>query len=672
MRKLLSRILPKTIWEGPVKMRINPIILTFEPALEKEFNKEYFTSSIVFVRISFIFGILFYACYAYLDYRVSPDYLATLFTIRFYVVCPVILLVFLLSYLPGFRRYWQAAIFCAVMIAGSGIVVMLINAPQLLAQSYYVGLILVFIYGYFLIKLHYIYASISGLLLTMLYLAVDYKYLKLPGDVSFSNGFFLVSSNIILMFGSYFIEYYTRRDFYSRYLLKQERNNIELINKDLEQKVINRTKEIDEINSELRRKIEKLNRSEQELRENEEQIRLAFDASNATIWGMELQSMKLLLNEVCIKILDYPLTHLPEFLGIEDIHKEEQSEFRQALEKIIIQQTESIDLEFRLQSYNGDWKWLHAWGKVSDYNLENQPTSIVGTLIDVTIRKENELELTKYRQNLEKSVRERTASLESSQQALVFLTEDMNLASEKLAKVNRQMESVNKELESFSYSVSHDLKAPLRAIDGFSRALEEDYESKLDEDGQEYLHLIRTNTGMMIQLIQDLLEFSRLGRKVIVPVEIDLVDLINQIYTIQTRELVEREIELELDDLPVIKADINLIRQVFVNLLSNAIKFTSTRETAKITVDYKSKGKEHIISVRDNGVGFNMRFADKLFGVFQRLHSAEEFEGYGVGLSLAKRIITKHGGSIWAESEIDKGATFFISLPKDEEESKKE
>ncbi len=652
-------------------MPINPITLTFEPALEKEFDKEYFTSSLVFLRISFIFGILFYAIYGYLDYRVAPDYLTTLFSIRFYMVCPVILLVFLLSYLPGFRRYWQGAIFFAILIAGSGIVIMLINAPQLLAQSYYVGLILVFIYGYFLIKLHYIYASISGLLLTILYLVVDYNYLELPGDVSFSNGFFLISSNIVLMFGSYFIEYYTRRDFYSRHLLMQERNNIELINKDLEQKVIDRTKEIDEINRELRRKIEKLNRSEQELRENEEQMRLAFDASNATIWGMDLQNMKLLLNEVCIKILDYPLTYLPKFLGIEDIHKEEQSEFREAFEKIIVQQTESIDLEFRLQSYNGDWKWLHAWGKVSEYDKTGEPSGIMGTLIDVTIRKENELELAKYRLNLENSVRERTESLESSQQALVFLMEDMNLASEKLEKVNRQLESVNKELESFSYSVSHDLKAPLRAVDGFSRVLEEDYQSKLDKEGQQYLNLIRTNTSMMLQLIQDLLEFSRLGRKVIVPIEIDLVDLINQIYTTLTRDLARREIELELGDLPVIKADINLIRQVFVNLLSNAIKFTSTRAKAIITVDYKSKGKEHIISVRDNGVGFNMRFADKLFGVFQRLHSAEEFEGYGVGLSLAKRIITRHDGNIWAESEVDKGATFFISLPKKEEETKK-
>jgi len=559
-------------------------------------------------------------------------------------------------------------IFISVFFAGGGIISMSFSGSTLVAQDYYVGLILVLIYGYILIKLRYIYATINGALLLIIYFIIDYHFVDIPQEVSFANGFFLVSANLSLMIGSYFIEYYTRRDFYSRHLLDLERSNVEKINKGLEIKVKRRTAVIDKMNQKLIKNINELKHSQQELKENEEQLRIAFDASNATVWGIDLRNLKLIMNDLFLNILDFPPEQLTDIYEFDLIYQEDRNKFKLEVDKLLLRQTDMLDIEFRLQAYDNSWKWLHAWGKISEFNSDGIPLSVLGTIFDITTRKENELELNKYRLNLENSVRERTDSLESSQEALMFLMEDMNTASEKLTQVNKQLESVNKELESFSYSVSHDLRAPLRGINGFTKILLEDYQDVLDKEGQEFLLLITNNVEMMNQLINDLLQFSRLGKKVITPVMIDFKELITRIFAASTLDVPDRDIKLEINDISPLMADVGLMNIVFTNLISNAVKFTSQREIAIIKVGYKSEEKSHLIYVKDNGVGFDMKYADKLYGVFQRMHASEDFDGYGVGLSIVKRIVVKHGGSTWAESEPDKGATFYISLPKNEDE----
>ncbi|MDP8322220.1 MAG: ATP-binding protein [Candidatus Stygibacter australis] len=636
--------------------------------MEKKYSDEHFNSSIVFIRISFIFGILMYSAFALVDIRLAPEIFPFLLKIRFFLICPIILITTLISFFKWFKKIWQTIIVISIFFAGGGIISMLFSGSTLIAQDYYVGLILVLLYGYFLIKLRYIYATISGTLLVIIYFIVDYHFLNIPKEVSFANGFFLVSANLSLMIGSYFIEYYTRGDFYSRHLLDLERSNVETVNKDLEIEVKRRTAEIDKMNQKLIKKINELKHSQHELKENEEQLRMAFDASNATVWGIDLTNLKLIMNDLFLNILDFPLEQLTGIYEFDLIHQEDRNKFKLEVDKLLLRQTDMLDIEFRLQAYDNSWKWLHAWGKVSEFNSDGVPLSVLGTIYDITTRKENELELNKYRLNLENSVQERTDSLASSQEALMFLMDDMNNASDKLIQVNKQLESVNKELESFSYSVSHDLRAPLRGIKGFTKIMLEDYQNVLDKEGQEYLLLIKNNVDMMNQLISDLLEFSRLGKKVIIPVMIDFKEMISRIFTASTLDVPDREIKLEIDDIPTLMADLGLLNIVFTNLISNAVKFTSQREIAIIKVGYKSEDKSHLIYVKDNGVGFDMNYADKLYGVFQRMHASEDFDGYGVGLSIVKRIVVKHGGSTWAESEPDKGATFYISLPKNEDE----
>ena len=233
-----------------------------------------------------------------------------------------------------------------------------------------------------------------------------------------------------------------------------------------------------------------------------------------------------------------------------------------------------------------------------------------------------------------------------------------------LGRSNAELEAANKELEAFTYSVSHDLREPLRAIDGFSRILLEDYRDRLDAEGQRLLSTIRTGTERMGQLIADLLALSRLGRQHMKSSETDMRKLTQSVWNELASSTEGRKVDVKVDELPAAVCDPSLMQQVMVNLLSNAIKFTRPKEAARIEVRSLITNGESVYYVKDNGVGFDMRYADKLFGIFQRLHSREEFEGTGVGLAIVQRIVHRHGGRVWAESRPGEGATFYFSLPE--------
>jgi signal transduction histidine kinase/CHASE3 domain sensor protein len=231
-----------------------------------------------------------------------------------------------------------------------------------------------------------------------------------------------------------------------------------------------------------------------------------------------------------------------------------------------------------------------------------------------------------------------------------------------LAKRAALLETANNELEAFSYSVSHDLRAPLRAVNGFARILSEDYSDQLDDQLKRYLHLIRDNAGHMGRLIDDLLTFSRLSRQPLKKQPVALGEVARQVIRDLSAEAESRQVEWVIGDIPSCRADSALIKQVFVNLLSNALKYSGKRPEARIEVGVQQANGTPTYFVKDNGVGFDMRYANKLFGVFQRLHKAEEYEGTGVGLAIVQRIVQRHGGRVWAEAAVDQGATFYFTL----------
>ncbi len=265
----------------------------------------------------------------------------------------------------------------------------------------------------------------------------------------------------------------------------------------------------------------------------------------------------------------------------------------------------------------------------------------------ITERIRAEQELQNYKRQLEVLVEKRTSALKSS---------------------NLKLEEANKELESFSYSVSHDLRAPLRAIEGFAQIFLEDHAARLDNEGKRLLNIIRGNTDRMGQLIDDLLAFSRMSRREMAFAVIDMQELVNDVIEELKHQQTAHTVRFQVHPLPPAYGDRSMLRQVLVNLLSNAVKFSRNREPALVEVGAQEPETQEdrnrpVYYIKDNGVGFDMDYAHKLFGVFQRLHGTEEFEGTGVGLALVHRILTRHGGSIRAESELDKGTVFYFTLP---------
>jgi PAS domain S-box-containing protein len=383
-------------------------------------------------------------------------------------------------------------------------------------------------------------------------------------------------------------------------------------------------------------------RTEEALKENErvrsELIAKMNESQNIAMigsWEWNLKTNDIWWSDETYRIFGVtPQDYIPSFeANGKFIHPDDFSRYVKAFEHSL-QTGETLGSDFRLVTNDGLLKHCHAGGK-SYYDDSGQPIRFIGTIMDITERKQAQEAILKLNTELEQRVIDRTA----------------------------QLQVANKELEAFSYSVSHDLRAPLRSIDGFSQALLERYQEKLDDTGKGYLERVRKATQRMGLLIDDMLKLSRVANSEFKRRDVNMSDMVRAIAAEYQKSNPDKVFDLTVQEKIMIQGDYDLIKIAMVNLMNNAWKFTGKEEHPRIAFGATVRDGETACFIRDNGAGFDMAYASKLFGAFQRLHTVDEFPGTGIGLATVQRIIHRHGGRVWAEGEQGKGATFYFTAP---------
>ncbi len=386
----------------------------------------------------------------------------------------------------------------------------------------------------------------------------------------------------------------------------------------------------DELEGEVKKRTE-------ELQEMNERFSLAVRAAHMGVWDWNIPKNELVWDDRMYELYG---VNREDFTGafetwLNCIHPEDRAYSNEISEQA--QRGErDYDTEFRVVWPDKSVHYLKAYGHfVRDG--EGNPVRMTGINYDITSWKRAEEKIRQLNQELEQRVHDRTA----------------------------QLKTINRELEAFSYSVSHDLRTPLRHISGFLELLQQKTDGFLDGNNRHYMTSILKSVDRMNQMINDLLSFSRMGRNEMTRKKVEMEELVRDVIRESKPEIQDRPVNWQIGTLPTVTGDSAMLRLVLVNLISNALKFTRVRRQAKIEIgSLNEPDNEIVIFVRDNGVGFDSTYADKLFGVFQRLHRSDEFEGTGIGLANVRRIIHRHGGRTWAEGAPDRGATFYFSLPR--------
>ncbi|MDZ7805183.1 PAS domain S-box protein [Thiohalophilus sp.] len=377
-------------------------------------------------------------------------------------------------------------------------------------------------------------------------------------------------------------------------------------------------------------------KAEEALRSSEAQLAEAQRIAHLGSWDLDMNSLKANWSDEEYRLLGYSVNEVEASLAnfMASVYIDDVDVVEEAIQRAVTNPEGMFEVEHRVSYRDGTIRHMLEQGQVS-FDEQGKPFKAIGTTLDITEQKQTEQELLQHKFHLEELVEDRTGELQR----------------------------INQELESFSYSVSHDLRAPLRAIDGFSQALYEDYRQALDETGLDYLNRIQRAAENMSHLIDSLLKLSRLTRSKFKREKVDLSQLARDVAEEQKQLWAASSLEVVIQPELVVYGDLQMLRVMLTNLVNNAIKYSQGKPHPRIEIGTRQgEGPRTVFYVADNGAGFDMRYIDKLFGAFQRLHASDEFEGLGIGLATVQRIIHRHGGRIWAEGSSDNGAVFYFVL----------
>jgi PAS domain S-box-containing protein len=401
---------------------------------------------------------------------------------------------------------------------------------------------------------------------------------------------------------------------------------------------------------------ERLDSSFRQLQDSEFRWKSALEGAGHGVWDFHLPSGAVVYSKRWMEMLGFAEGELPQHIDTykQLAHPDDARTAFRLLESNLNGTSKTYAMEQRMRCKDGSWKWIVARGMVIEQDERGRAIRMIGTHTDFTERRAAEMAMARL--------------LEQAEQARADLRAANDGMESQVRERTAQLERANKELEAFSYSVSHDLRSPLRGIDGWSLALEEDYGEKLDATGRQYLQRVRGETQRMGQLIDGMLEFARLGRASLSVVAVDVSALAAAVAQRIAASQPQRAIEFRIAPGLQVQGDQRLLEALLHNLLENASKFSIMRQPARIELgrvriaDPRSGQQVEALFVRDNGAGFDMQYANKLFGVFQRLHRAADFPGTGIGLATVQRIVQRHGGHVWADAVPDAGATFYFTL----------
>ncbi len=453
------------------------------------------------------------------------------------------------------------------------------------------------------------------------------------------------------------VPFYTNNN--KRYVLGISVDVSELLNKD---------KELIETSTKLEKETIARMISDKRLLETQETLsRIVYNSPNL-FFSMDPDLNLTFISPQVETILGYKPDEINDNFDWIFINSKTRAYIRNSIKRALETREEQPHYTIELRKRNGEKLWAEI--RETPIIEDGKAVAVIGLIVDVTKNKQAETEIYSYQENLESIIEKRTSELEErtkrltdSQRALTYLLEDVNSSQKKLEKTNKALIAANKELEAFSYSISHDLRTPLRAINSFAKLLADEYSHLFDDEAFRMFNIIRENSIIMSNLINDLLAFSKLGLEKVEKVPVDMETIIKDEYKSAVNFL-DYPIELRMETIHSVIGDKHLLKQVWTNLISNAIKYSRNSKPSIITITSKEDSESVTYMISDNGVGFDTRYKDKLFGVFQRLHSVKDFEGTGVGLAIAHRIVQKHSGTIDADSDGKTGATFMFTLPK--------